>query len=252
MKIASFFWILALGIAVLNAQTGQKSVDPATQLTYYTEDYPPANYTEKGQLTGASVELLKAIWNRMGVPEQPILLVPWARGYAEAQHSPGSVLFTMSRNAEREKLFRWVGPVFVSRHILIARKNDLPRIDSLGDAKGYLTAVIHQDISELSMREAGFPPGQLVIVTDLTQAMELLKNKRVQFACVSQTSLREWNKHHAERNGEIVEALTVNEILNYYAFHPATDTLLIQRFQRSLNSVSTQHKTILKKYGLTL
>jgi len=47
-------------------------------LTYLTEDYPPSNYLENGVLKGVAVDVLKALWMKMGVKEQPIEVSNWA------------------------------------------------------------------------------------------------------------------------------------------------------------------------------
>ncbi len=81
-------------------------------LIYMAEDYAPANYLENGKLKGISVQILKLMWEKMGYPEQQVVVYPWARGYFYIKTKKNHVLFTMSRTKEREKLFKWVGPIF--------------------------------------------------------------------------------------------------------------------------------------------
>jgi ABC-type amino acid transport substrate-binding protein len=51
VSIAIFIFLCSLGFAE----------DPVTRIYYMTENYPPGNWLENGKLTGASVEILKAI-----------------------------------------------------------------------------------------------------------------------------------------------------------------------------------------------
>ena len=96
----------------------------ASTLTYMTEEYPPYQYKEAGTLKGLSVDLLKLMWAKMGVPEQAIAVYPWARGYNLIQNHPNSVLFSMIRTPEREQMFKWVGPIFTARTVLIGLTQD--------------------------------------------------------------------------------------------------------------------------------
>ena len=104
------------------------------ELTILTEDLPPFNYTENGKLTGATTMVVQEIIRRLGIVD-PIEVVPWARGYQRLSNEPNVVLFTTAHTAERERLFHWVGPLYVSQMVFYARKNDPLRIDSLEAAK---------------------------------------------------------------------------------------------------------------------
>jgi len=128
----------------------------AADLTYMTEEYPPFNYSKNGKLMGVAVDLLRAIWLEMGVPEQEILVFPWARAYKMAQTKPGTVLFSTTRNPEREHLFKWVGPIKSNPIGLIAKKDRHIKIDSFRDAKNYKIGTIREDYSETALANKGF------------------------------------------------------------------------------------------------
>ena len=83
----------------------------AQPLIILCENDPPAQFRDvEGNLTGYTVELVREIQKRVGNQDE-IKMVPWARGYEMIQKYPDVVLFQMSRSAEREKMFNWVGPV---------------------------------------------------------------------------------------------------------------------------------------------
>ena len=73
---------------------------------------------ENGELKGYCVDILKAVWKNMGGSEQPILVLPWARGYAMVQKEPNHMLFAMARTPERENQFKWVGPIYYADYEL--------------------------------------------------------------------------------------------------------------------------------------
>jgi len=92
-------------------------------LNYYTEIYPPSSFYNDNQLTGISVELMRAMWRDMSMPQQQIMVVPWARGYRQISMHPNNVLFAMSRTAERDPLFKWVGPIFESQYFILEKRH---------------------------------------------------------------------------------------------------------------------------------
>lgn len=144
----------ALLTLVLFAGLSAFAQDSPAQITYMTEDYPPDNFVRNGTLTGYSVDLLKALWKKMGCPEQPIQVLPWARGYHNALEMPNHMLFTMARTPEREKLFHWVGPIYRTQIALIGLADRGLTLTKLGDAQAYVTAVTTKAAASAKSRAA--------------------------------------------------------------------------------------------------
>ena len=101
-------WRCLVGLLVL----GLSAAVPARSLQFYTEEYPPLNYSRDGRPVGLAVDLVRELFERTG-DHGRISVVPWARGYQAAQLEPNTALFVTMRTAERERLFKWVGPVVV-------------------------------------------------------------------------------------------------------------------------------------------
>lgn len=224
-------------------------IGPA-ELEYMAEDYPPANYVENGELKGASVELLHAIWEQMGVKPQPIRVYPWARGYERVKTRKNHVLFTMSRTPKREKLFQWVGPIFTARHVLVGLAESEIKIDSMADAKKYRIGTIRDDIGETLLLDAGIERENLQSVSKLELNMKKLVKKRVDLICQSQAAVREIIALKAYQPERFKTYFVINEMGNYYAFHRDTPPALIRRFQTALDQIRPQHERILKKYNM--
>ena len=49
-------------------------------LRVITEDFPPMNYMEKGEIKGISTAIVKKVLERANIP-YTLELLPWARGY---------------------------------------------------------------------------------------------------------------------------------------------------------------------------
>lgn len=148
------FWRCAriLVLAILG------NLAPAQPLTIYTEISPPDQFLgPDGKLTGFAVELVQEIQKRTKGTEA-IQVVPWVRGYKEAQSKPNVVLFTMARTAERNALFSWVGPINEDVYYFFVRADSNLVIKSLEDArKLHMIGVYKEDVRDQYLTRAGFP-----------------------------------------------------------------------------------------------
>ncbi|KXI28114.1 substrate-binding periplasmic protein [Paraglaciecola hydrolytica] len=223
----------------------------AADLTYYTENYPPSNYLENGKLVGISVETLKLIWKTLDVAEQKIHVVPWARGYSDTLKNKNTVLFTTSRTLDRESLFKWVGPIYTAKHVLVARADFKHNIVKIEDAYRFPVAAIRNDISELALVAAGFPKRNIAPLTNLQQALLLLANGRLDLIIISRSGLKQLlleNNLQAEQFQIVIE---VNQESNYFAFNKQTPDFVVKEFQQAFDSLAKQHQKLLNKYGLS-
>lgn len=250
-KILTLFTLFLLAAVFAGTSAAQDRLDPA-DLTYMAENYPPANYVENGEFKGASVELLRGIWEKMGVPEQPIRIMPWARAYDTLQKRADHVLFTMSRTEKREDLFKWVGPIFKARHVLVGLKGKDFKIDRLKDAQKYRIGVIRGDIGETFLLEAGFDENRLDSVAQLEQNFRKLLNGRVDLIAQSEDAVREIIGMKNYDPDRFETYFVVNETGNYYAFNKETPDAVIEKFQKTLDAIEEIHKKILEKYNMSL
>lgn len=249
---------LCIGVILFSlqpfAQT-QSSITPSTdpsKLNYYTENYPPSNYLMNEELVGMSVDTLKLMWKQMEVSEQPIELVPWARGYRFTLDQKNKVLFTMARTKSRERLFKWVGPIYTARHVLLARSDFDHDIHTIKDAYEFPIAAIRNDISEIALLEVGFPQKNIAPLTELNQSVLMLANGRLDLIIISQASINKLLEMNNLSMDKFKVVYTVNEVKNYYAFNKHTPDKLIQRFQTAFDQIAAQHAKLLKKYNLAL
>ena len=222
----------------------------AIDLTYMAEDYPPANYLDEGELKGASIEILKLIWKKLNVPEQQINIVPWARGYRELHKNKNTVLFSMSRTENRENLFKWVGPIFSARHVLIGLKKNNFDISSLENCKKYKIGTIRDDIGEKVLIDAGFEQDKLESVTRLDQNVRKLLTGRVDLISQSEDSVNKYIALHKLDPELFTMYFVINEKFNYYAFNKEKPDSLIEQFQTALDSLKKERNEIIKKYKM--
>ena len=116
----------------------------AESLVLLTENLPPFNMAVSGGnfarddgITGISAETMRLVCQRAGVGCQQILRFPWERVYNQALNDAGYGLFSVARTAERETLFKWVGPIASEDWVLLARADSPIQLSSLEQAKQY-------------------------------------------------------------------------------------------------------------------
>lgn len=242
--------ILAALVAIWSAPVGARpSKSPSLQ--YLCEDIPPSNYVLDGRLTGISVDLLRSMWKAMGVAPSEIKVVPWARGYDAALTKPGYVLFSMSRTRERDSLFKWVGPIFTVRNVLLARAGRRGLPGTLAQAKGLRIGTIKGDVVESFLLGAGFDPTRIEGVSSLAQNFEKLRRGRVDLLAHSENTLMEFLRTTKEDPDDYVVVLEISRTANYYAFHRQVPDSVVNRFQRALEGLRPEHARLLKHYGLS-
>lgn len=82
----------------------------AEQYQVVTEEWAPYNYLENNQLTGMTTEIVRAIMALTG-DDFPIAVLPSMRSSRVLKTHPRTILYSMFRTAEREPLYKWVGPI---------------------------------------------------------------------------------------------------------------------------------------------
>jgi len=147
--------LFAVGVTALCLWLSTGHAIAGDDLTIITEDYPPLNYVEKKELKGPSVDIVRAITDRLGAGSK-IKVYPWARGYKLLETRKNTVLFSTARTNAREKLFKWVGPVAEKKIGLFARRDRKIKLKTLIDAEKYLIGVQRGSVTMQYLEERGF------------------------------------------------------------------------------------------------
>ena len=148
-------WLPESCIPNLQPAISDESIQ-SVPLKIYTEDSPPANYLKNGKPAGMSVEIVREILERLD-KKVNIEIVPWARGYSIALTRPNVALFSTTRLPQREKLFKWVGPLYTQMWGVYAKKGSGLQIDSLEGAKKVTRIGTYlNDAKEQFLKKRGF------------------------------------------------------------------------------------------------
>lgn len=106
--------------------------------------YPPLVYADQGKLWGVAPEMVLEIQKIVG-DDSPLKETPWLRGYEQTQKLPRQALFAIVRIPEREKLFKWVGPIFGEGDYFFKHRGSPLRIANLNDARRVERIAVRKD-----------------------------------------------------------------------------------------------------------
>lgn len=82
----------------------------AQQYRVVTEEWAPYNYIQNDQITGITTEIVRAIMALTG-DEFEIQLVPSLRASRLLNEQCRTIMYSMFRTPQRERLYKWVGPI---------------------------------------------------------------------------------------------------------------------------------------------
>ncbi|MGC8120244.1 substrate-binding periplasmic protein [Marinobacter sp. VGCF2001] len=133
------------------------------QLRIYTEQYPPYNMTTNGQpfahsefeITGLCTDVLKALMEKAQVGYS-IKLRDLSYGMNRSQKHEDHGIYCVSKTAEREPFFEWVGPLSSIQWTLFAKPDSEMQLDNLEDARDYLIGGYKGDVMTGYLEDNGF------------------------------------------------------------------------------------------------
>lgn len=210
----------------------------AEELIIYTEEYPPWSYTQDGEIKGLGTEMVQEIMRRVGKTHQ-IRSVPWSRGYKAIQEEPNIVLYCTVRSAEREELgLQWVGPLAMLRIVVMQKRGDGRRIESLEDLRhGGAIGVYADSISDQMLRAAGFT--NLERVPNPTLLMRMLLAERVMFIMIDEASAWMIAQEEGFDPGEYETAFVYEEVPMSIAFSREMDPAVVAEWDLAFQSMLT-------------
>jgi polar amino acid transport system substrate-binding protein len=221
----------------------------AQKLTIYCEDDKPFQYMDANkQLAGMVVEMVREIQKRVGNTD-PIQMVPWARGYKEIQANPNVVLFSMSRNAERNGMFQWVGPISETAYTFYAKADSKITIPTIEAAKKVgKIGVPRDDIRDQYLTGLGFE--NLERVPDNITNLKKMMIDRIDLYATSQNNIATDLNLAGLKDSDVKPIFTFLRVQVFIAMSKATSPAIVKQWNEALDAMKKDgtFKTIFKSY----
>ncbi|WP_321369889.1 transporter substrate-binding domain-containing protein [uncultured Desulfuromusa sp.] len=208
-------------------------------LLVMTEDLPPFNFSDHGEVVGISTEIVRHIFKQAGVSMDPedIQLYPWTRAYHKIQNSPGTALFSMARTEKRENLFCWVGPLLDVTIGIIAKKNDHITINSIADLERYRIGSVRDGAPEQLLIKRGVPQKSLERLAFPEPNIKKLQAGRIDLFVFNVQTTRYLMLRLGINPDEYETVFVLKNLELYLALHRQTDHQLVQSLQKSLDKM---------------
>ncbi|WP_420234056.1 substrate-binding periplasmic protein [Pseudomonas sp. ABY48] len=172
--------VLAFASATLLLAGTVRAAD--TSLVLLTENFPPYNMAKNGKnfaqdenIHGIAVDIVREIFKRADISYSLTLRFPWERIYKLALENPGYGVFVMARLPEREKLFKWVGPIGPDDWIMLAKADSKIALGSLEQARQYKIGAYKGDAIAETLAKQGLNP--IVVLRDQDNARKLVSGQ---------------------------------------------------------------------------
>ncbi|MGY5449980.1 substrate-binding periplasmic protein [Agarivorans sp. MS3-6] len=212
------------------------------EITFYSEEFFPYNYTENLQVTGFSVELLGLVFKQLGSPPPEVKIVPWKRGYTLLEKLDYTALFSTIKTEQRFPLFHWACPINRSSANLYVLSDSQLSVQNLADLSAYKIAVLKDQAIEAYLHKAGLQ-FSAVPTKSVEQSFKLLALRRVDMIAL----VSEYLDDHP-RSFKPIYQLFEKEYC--FAFNSSLSTKELNRFQQALAQVrlSQDYSDLYTKY----
>lgn len=235
MQILRVFFL----VGVLSCIMGTHAL--ANEFTVYAgKVFPFTMVDAKGHVTGAAVDVVKAIMDKAGSPidVDAIRTISWARAVEDTETVPGTMLFCMARTPQREERFKWVGPVAEVNLGLVAKVSSTIIINTPDDLKKYRIGAIRNsapvDILEKKYR---IPPSDLTLLSSDILQFRMLDSRRVDMITQADTAAPMWLEKINADQADFEMVYVLKELKLYVAFNKETDDRVVRRIQAALDEL---------------
>ncbi len=234
MFLIRFLTVLALSCGL--------SLARAEPLVLLTENLPPfnmsisgTNYARDDGVTGISSDILRAVCERAEMECQQILRFPWQRVYQQTLDDVGYGLFSTARTAEREGLFKWVGPIARNEWVLFAKGDSTIQLASIEDARRYRIGGYKGDAKTQFLLDRG-----LEVQTALrdTENVRKLERGQIDLWVTSNQAGRFVARQEGMENLRVVQHLHTAEL--YLALNLQTPDEVVQKLQAALDALRAE------------
>jgi polar amino acid transport system substrate-binding protein len=224
----------------------------AASIKAYTEALPPLNYEENGKVSGFASELLRQMASEAGHSVQ-LEVMPWMRAYRTVKQQPGSALYSIVRNPEREALFKWVGPIAPRRIMVyaLASRPDV-KIRRQPDLLRYRLGVLAESGAASQLVQLGLPESQMEYGQSDEVNLKKLLLGRADSVVMLDWAMRWQQKLQQVDAARIRPVWTLDQRYQYwFAFNKDTDPATLRSLQHALDQLRADGRlaVLKRRYG---
>jgi polar amino acid transport system substrate-binding protein len=207
------------------------------KLTVVGEIFRPFSYEENEVKKGMVTEIVQELLKESQIKPSKWIISPWKYVFKYAKDHNNTLLYTIVKNPEREKLFHWIGPIS-DRNFCLYRLKDRTdiKVDTWKDLKKYSVSSLEDGAGTKEIESHGI---EVYKTRDLKQSFKMVVNKRVDLMGSMDYALYHF-KNSEKLEGEFVKAFTVNNTSKYYiALNINTDPEIVTSLKSSFTKIKS-------------
>ncbi|MCX9158411.1 transporter substrate-binding domain-containing protein [Niveibacterium sp. 24ML] len=223
---------------------------PAGQPFHYlAHELPPFAFQDNGRVVGFAVDLLADFCSNEGLCADTDLF-PFKRAFVQVgQQGPANSFLMLARCAERERDFKWVGPIFESQVVFFTRRDSPVSAKSLEDLRTASIGVHRGNRDHSFLLAQGFT--QLNTSDTQVQTLKMLAAGRIDATPMSEAVFP-----YAAREAGLDPGLFVATSVRlyssvlYFGFSLSTPNSEIDRWEHALLVAKTtgRYHTLYRRY----
>lgn len=226
----------------------------AQTLQLVTEDAYPFQYLDNRQLSGMAAEVVAEMFKRAGVAHNDEML-SWKDAYDRAQLYPNTCVYSTARTENRERLFKWIGPIVENKWAAFAKKGFTGKLEKPADFKAYRVGVLKGDAKERYLQD-------LAVTFRAPESDDAANARKLTLDRMAPDKIDLWvtgyytGLHAAKKTGvtDIAPVWVFQTSQNYLACHKAVGADLVARLQGALDAMRQDgtHAAIVARHEKTL
>lgn len=211
------------------------SASARPRLVITTESSPPSAMMGATGVEGFATEKVRVIMERVGI-DYTIEMLPWKRAFLLAQTQADTCVYSTTRVAERETMFKWIGPTHENDWTLFGRAGRDYHITSIEDARKYRIGAYNGDVRSEALIAQGFIVD--TVQDKLSNPRKLLVDRIDLWA----SGMRVGSAIVAEHGwgAQIVPVLTFKRTMLYLACNPTVPDALVARMNAALRAMNSE------------
>lgn len=203
-----------------------------------TEIFPPFQYKHKDEVIGVSTDIVNAIQKELKL-DNKIEVYLWSEAKEIIDNTENTALFSMLRTAEREKQYKWVGPLSTMKLVFFKKKGSTITLNSIDDAKRVGKVGVTKGVANFEMlSNQGFTNLEVLTNSEDEENIRKLVNGEIDlWPTLFMAGL--YNSRLQGLSGEIEPIKDVIAFSGdlYIAFNLQTDDAIIQKWQHAFDKL---------------
>lgn len=239
---------VGLILTILFCGSSTWAADKNHKVQLLTENFPPYNMEKQGKnfgrddsIEGIATDIIREMFHRTDIEYSLTLRFPWERVYQQLLDKADVGVFVISRSAEREELFKWVGPIGPDDWVFLARGDSSIIVQSLDDVRQYKVGSYRGDVISDYLEKNSIE--STTSLRDQENALKLA-NGQIDLWATGDPAGRYLAALEGINNLKTV--FRFNQANLYLALNKNTDDAVVNKLQQALDTMREQGE--LKQY----